>query len=357
MSETKWPRAILHLDMDAFYVNVHLLDHSEDAGRPLAIGGQPDQRGVVASASYEARKMGVRSAMPMSRAVRLCPALKIASANWQRIRSCSQQVMALLQQYGSVEQMSVDEAYVDLSAWDNPEEKVAEIGTAVKTETALPCSVGLACSKLVAKVASDYDKPEGLTIVPPGTETTFLAPLSTRVIWGIGPKTAEKLAKLSIQTCGQLAQADLGLLQGAFGSQAVSLKERARGIDGRSVKPDRGLSKSISQEWTFSQDVNDPERLREHLKKMVERIAQSLQKQELVAHTVTVKFRWADFTTFTRQRSVEVGIDNAATIYAIAESIWTEHWPSGQKMRLLGVGVSKIKAPDVRQLGFDFLEF
>ncbi|MCP4417630.1 MAG: hypothetical protein GY805_13490, partial [Chloroflexi bacterium] len=167
-------------------------------------------------------------------------------------------------------------------------------------------------------------------------------------------KTAEKLAKLNIQTCAQLALADLGLLQGAFGNQAASLKERAMGVDGRSVQPDRGAAKSISQEWTFSQDVNDPQQLREQLKKMSERVSESLQKRQLVAHTVTVKFRWADFTTFTRQRSVEVGIDDAATIYAIANSIWTEHWPSGQKMRLLGVGVSKIKTPNVRQLGFDF---
>ncbi len=356
MSGQKWQRAILHLDMDAFYVNVHILDYPEDAGRPLAIGGQPDQRGVVASASYEARKMGVRSAMPMSTAVRLCPDLKIAPANWERIRECSKQVMALLDAYGPVEQMSVDEAYVDLSKWDNPQEKATEIRTAVKRDTHLPCSVGLASSKLVAKVASDHDKPEGFTIVMPGDEAAFLAPLSTRVIWGIGPRTAEKLAKLNVLTCEQLALADLGLLQGAFGSQAASLKQRARGVDGRSVVPDRGLAKSISQEWTFSQDVNDPAKLRAQLHKMAGKVAQSLQKRQLVAHTVTVKFRWADFTTFTRQRSLEVGIDDAEAIYAVAEAIWAEHWPPGQKMRLLGVGVSKIEAPQVRQLGFNFFD-
>ncbi len=351
-----WPRAILHLDMDAFYVNVHILDHPEDAGRPLAIGGQPDQRGVVASASYEARKRGVRSAMPMSTAVRLCPDLKIAPANWQRIRECSKQVMAILDDYGTVEQMSVDEAYVDLSGGGDPEAKAAEIKAAVKAKTNLPCSVGLASSKLVAKVASDHDKPEGFTVVHPGEETAFLAPLPTRVIWGIGPRTAEKLAKLNIHTCEQLALADLGLLQGAFSNQGVSLKERARGVDGRSVVADRGLAKSISQEWTFNQDVNDPDKLRAQLQKMAGKVAQSLQKRQLVAHTVTVKFRWADFTTFTRQRSLEVGIDDAETIYAMAEAIWAEHWPPGQKMRLLGVGVSKIEAPQVRQLGFNFLE-
>ncbi|GJM43140.1 MAG: DNA polymerase IV [Ardenticatenaceae bacterium] len=351
-----WSRAILHLDMDAFYVNVHILDHPEDGERPLAIGGQPDQRGVVASASYEARQVGVHSAMPMSTAVRLCPTLKIASANWERIHDCSKQVMAILDKYGPVEQMSVDEAYVDLSDWDHPEEKAAEIKTAVKTQTHLPCSMGLASSKLVAKVASDHDKPEGFTVVPPGTEATFLAPLPTRAIWGIGPRTAEKLANLNILTCEQLALADLGLLQGALGSGAASLKQRARGVDGRSVQPDRGLAKSISQEWTFNEDVNNQDTLRSQLQKMASRVAKSLQKHQLVAHTITVKFRWADFTTFTRQRSLEVGIDDAETIFAIAESIWAEHWPPGQKMRLLGVGVSKIEAPQVRQLGFNFLD-
>ena len=351
-----WERAILHLDMDAFYVNVHILDHPEDAGRPLAIGGQPDQRGVVASASYEARKMGVRSAMPMSTAVRLCPNLKIAPANWDRIHSCSKQVMAILEPFGPLEQMSVDEAYVDLSAWGNPEEKAAEIRTAVKRQTSLPCSVGLASSKLVAKVASDHDKPEGFTIVPPGTEAAFLAPLPTRAIHGIGPRTAEKLAKLNIHTCEQLALADLGLLQGAFGNQAVSLQERARGVDGRSVVVDHGLAKSISQEWTFNQDINDPAKLRAKLKEMAEDVARSLQKRQLVAHTDTVKFRWADFTTFTRQRSLEIGINEAETIYAVAEAIWADHWPPGQKMRLLGVGVSKIEAPTIRQLGLPFLD-
>lgn len=356
VAKKSWERAILHLDMDAFYVNVHILDHPEDAGRPLAIGGQPDQRGVVASASYEARKMGIRSAMPMSTAVRLCPHLKIASANWERIHICSKQVMAILDQFGPLEQMSVDEAYVDLSDWDHPEERAAEIRTAVKSQTALPCSVGLATSKLVAKVASDHDKPEGFTVVPPGTEAAFLAPLPTRAIHGIGPRTAEKLAKLNIHTCEQLALADLGLLQGAFGSQGVSLQERARGVDGRSVVVDHGLAKSISQEWTFNQDLNDPAQLRAKLREMVADVARSLQKRQLVAHTVTVKFRWADFTTFTRQRSLEVGLDDADTIYAVAEAIWSENWPPGQKMRLLGVGVSKIEAPTIRQLGFTFLD-
>jgi DNA polymerase-4 len=341
--------------MDAFYVNVHRLDHPEDRGVPLAVGGKPDQRGVVASASYEARQMGVRSAMPAATAVRLCPNLKLVPANWPRIRECSRQVMDILRRYGPLEQISVDEAYIDLSEQAEPEAIAAQIRAEVKEKTGLPASVGLATSKLVAKVASDFEKPEGFTVVRPGSEAAFLAPLPTRSIWGIGPKTAEKLAGLGIETCGQLAQADPDQLRQRFGKQAVELRERARGIDGRSVQPDHGPPKSISQEWTFNSDVGETAVLRDKLRQMCGDVAQSLQKNGLVAHTVTVKFRWSDFTTFTRQRSVEVGIDGEADVYRLAEAIWLENWPKSRPMRLLGVGVSKLEEEgNGRQLGFGF---
>jgi DNA polymerase IV len=338
-----WPRAILHLDMDAFYVNVHVLDNPHDAGLPLVIGGRPDERGVVASASYEARRLGIRSAMPTSTAVRLCPTLKIVAANWPRIRQCSQQVMAALADYGPVEQVSVDEAYVDLSHWADPRPLARAVQTAVKTTTQLPASVGLATSKLVAKVASDHEKPEGCTLVLPGQEAAFLAPLPVRAIWGIGPRTAERLAALGITTCGELAAADLRTLRTHFGRQAEALPRRALGIDERPVQAERGQPKSISQEWTFSQDVNDPAQLRAELRRQAESVAQSLQKRSLVAHTVRVKFRWADFTTFTRQKSVARPVDAAAAIYRLALAIWQEHWPAGQRMRLIGVGVTGLE--------------
>ncbi len=349
-----WERAILHLDMDAFYVNVHILDHPEDSGIPLVVGGQPQQRGVVASASYEARQFGVRSAMPTSQARRLCPQLKIVPANWERIRACSRQVMMILQEYGPVEQMSVDEAYIDLSDQAQPEIMAVQVRDRVKAETKLPCSVGLATSKLVAKVASDFDKPEGFTVVKPGTEAAFLAPMPTRAIHGIGPRTAEKLAEMGIATCAQLAVADFIPLKQRFGNQAESLQQRAQGIDNRDVHAERGQAKSISQEWTFNTDVNDPKVLANQLKKMCNSVAKSLQKHKLVARTVYVKFRWADFTTFTRQKSLEVGVDQAEDLYRIAHTIWQENWPAGQRMRLLGVGVSNLEEPTLRQLGFDF---
>jgi DNA polymerase IV len=349
-----WPRAVLHLDMDAFYVNVHVLDHSQDAGLPLVIGGQPTSRGVVASASYEARKLGIRSAMPTSTAVRLCPTLKIVPANWPRIRECSRQVMAVLQAYGPVEQVSVDEAYVDLSDTADPLSLAELIRTAVKEQTQLPASVGLASSKLVAKIASDHEKPEGCTIILPGHEAVFMAPLPTRAIWGIGPRTAEKLAALGITTCGQLAGADTAVLQAEFGRQAADLQQRAKGIDRRSVEAERGPPKSISQEWTFDRDVSDPAKLQAQLREQAESVAQSLQKRNLVAQTVRVKFRWADFTTFTRQKSVEQPLDEAELIYRLAEAIWQENWPSGQPMRLIGLGVTGLTECEQRQMRFSF---
>jgi len=345
---------VLHLDMDAFFVNVHILDQPEDAGIPLVVGGRPDQRGVVSSASYEARKYGVRSAMPTARAVRICPGLKIVSSDWQRIHQCSKQVMDILNEYGPVEKMSVDEAYVDLTGLPDPEELARLIQRRVNQETCLPASVGLATTKLVAKVASDHDKPEGCTIVSPGQEEIFLAPQPVRVIWGIGPRTAERLAAIGIETCGQLAAADPALLRDRFGRHSASLQRRARGIDRRDIHTERGLPKSISQEWTFSIDVDDPNVLKAQIQKMSANVAKSLQKRNLIAYTVRVEFRWADFTTFTRQRSVTVGVDDADMIYRLAVAIWVENWPEGQQMRLIGVGVTGLEQATVRQSDFGF---
>lgn len=349
-----WEHAILHLDMDAFYVNVHLLEYPEDKGIPLAVGGQPDSRGVIASASYEARRYGVRSAMSSIQARRLCPQLKIVGHNWTRIRDCSQQVMNILREYGPVEQMSVDEAYLDISQVPKPDDLARLIPRRVKDETSLPASVGLATSKLVAKVASDFDKPEGCTIVPPGKEASFLASQPVRVIWGIGPRTAERMSQMGILTCGQLAAYNPDELKQEFGRHAKHLQQMALGNDKRSVVSERGMPKSISQEWTFSQDVDDPDLLTSQLQKQAANISRSLKKRGLVAHTVRVKFRWSDFTTFTRQRSVEIGIDEEEMIFELAQAIWLENWQNGQKMRLLGVGVSGLQSPVARQIGFGF---
>lgn len=340
--------------MDAFFVNVHILDHPEDGGIPLIVGGRPEQRGVVASASYEAREFGIHSAMPASTAVRKCPHVKFVGHNWPRIKECSRQVMGILSDYGPVEKMSVDEAYVDLSEHRDPVSLAGDIRRRVKGDTQLPASIGLATSKLVAKVASDFEKPEGNTVILPGEEAAFLSPLPVRVIWGIGPRTAERLAALSIQTCGQLAAADLSELTVEFGSQAADMQRRAQGMDDRPVEPDRGPPKSISNEWTFNEDINDPAVLLAQLEKMILSVGKSLRKSKLMAQTVYLKFRWADFTTFTRQKTVTVPFDSDDEIRLLAHAIWEENWPPGQRVRLLGVGVSKLSEPRQIQLGFDF---
>lgn len=354
MNKIQWDQVILHVDMDAFFVNVHILDHPEDAGIPLVVGGKPNQRGVVTSASYEARQFGVRSAMPTSKALRLCRNLKIVPAKWERIRECSKKVMDALDPFGPLEKMSVDEAYLDLSHYNNPQQIAQTIKTAVQSKTGLPCSIGLASSKLVAKVASDYDKPQGFTVVQPGKEAEFLAPMPTRAIWGIGPRTAQRLADYGIETCGQLAAADEKILKRQIGRQAKDLIRRAQGKDERKVQTDRGPAKSISQEWTFNQDINDPNLLQDHLRKMSARVAKSLQENNLIAQTVTLKIRWFDFKTITRQRSISVGIDNSDEIYQIAVALFNENWDKKMRIRLLGVGVSSIQEGNIRQLSFNF---
>lgn len=348
--DSSTPRAILHLDMDAFFVNVHILENPEDANIPLAVGGRPDQRGVIASASYEAREFGVRSAMPSSRAMRLCPQLKIVSHTWNGIRLYSKQIMEILAEYGPVEKMSVDEAYLDLSEKSDPVSVAGAIRTRVKDETGLPASVGLATSKLVAKIASDHEKPEGCTIIQPGEEASFLKDLSVRVIWGIGPRTAERLAELDIKTCAQLASAKETELEEVFGRHATSLKQRAKGIDHRPVNSERSPPKSISNEWTFNQDIREIEVLLAKLENMCESVGSSLRRQELLAQTVFVKFRWSDFTTFTRQRTSLVPLESAEEIFQLAREILITNWNEERPMRLLGVGVRKLNEPDIKQL-------
>lgn len=344
-----WSRAIIHLDMDAFFVNVHLLDNPEDRGKPIAVGGNPSGRGVVASASYEARQFGVHSAMPSSRALRLCPTIKFVRHNWGLIKETSAAVMDVLGDYGPIEKMSVDEAYVDVSGHSDPETIALLMREKVKFLTKCPASVGLASSKLVAKIASDYDKPEGCTIILPGDEEAFMAPLPVRAISGIGPVTASKLAAFNIETCGQLAEYDFNALQLSFKNQAESLQRRAKGIDNRKVESESGQSKSISQENTFNNDVDDRDYLCDQMKKMSESISASLRRKNLIAHTVQLKFRWLDFTTFTRQRSVENGVDSAREIERLAVAIFDSFW-EGEKLRLIGVGVSNIIEPTGRQL-------
>jgi DNA polymerase-4 len=346
----EWPRAILHLDMDAFFVNVHLLDHPEDRGLPLAIGGKPGTRGVVASASYEARQHGVRSAMPATQAQRRCPELKFAEPDWERIEGCSREVMRRLAEFGAMEPLSVDEAFIDLGESVAPAALAPRLRKYISSETKLPASVGLATCKLVAKVASDFEKPEGCTIVPPGGEAQFLAPLPVRRLYGVGPKTGAALGELGIETCGELAQADVQALLPAFGSYGAVLRQLARGIDTRPVDSSPWERKQISTESTFAQDVDDREPLLAALAKLCEQVAGELTSSGRTGRTVTLKLRWADFTTITRQRTLPGEIAAAEDILRTATVLLDRNW-EGQPVRLLGIGVSRLGMKAQTRLG------
>ena len=346
----EWPRAILHLDMDAFFVNVYLLDHPEDCGVPLAIGGKPGTRGVVASASYEARQHGVHSAMPATQAQRRCPGLKFAKADWPRIEACSHEVMRRLSEFGPLEPLSVDEAFVDLGDEEAPEEIVPRLRKYISSETKLPASVGLATSKLVAKVASDFDKPEGCTIVSPGNEAEFLAPLPVRRLYGVGPKTGTALAELGIETCRDLVRVDIQALLPAFGNYAVVLQELAQGIDTRPVDPSPWERKQISTEHTFPKDITEREQLLAALAKLCEQVSDELTSSGRTGRTVTLKLRWSDFTTITRQRTLPSEIAAAEDILRTATVLLDRNW-EGQPVRLLGIGVSRFGTKAQTRLG------
>ncbi|MBI3160819.1 MAG: DNA polymerase IV [Chloroflexi bacterium] len=352
------PRKILHFDLDAFFCAVEELNDPTLHGLPFAVGGRPDERGVVASCSYAARRFGVRSAMPMGQALRLCPGLRILPGRHSRYSAKSREAMAILRQFTPlVEQLSIDEAFLDVT--DRPEEAGAlarVIQERVLGETGLPCSLGVAANKLVAKIATDVGKaarqtgtyPNAIQFVPPGEEAAFLAPLPVEMLWGVGPKTAARLAELGIRRIGELVRwppADLGR---HFGQHGRDLARRARGEDDRPVVTARE-AKSVSQEITFSRDASDRQRLLDELKSQSERVARMLKSQNLRGATVKIKLRWPDFTTLTRQTTLAAPTDDAARIYETARALFEKNWRPGKPVRLLGVGMSRLQSPS-RQL-------
>jgi DNA polymerase-4 len=259
-------RTIIHLDLDAFFCAVEEQRDPSLRGKPFAVGGRPESRGVVSSACYAARQFGIHSALPMSQAARLCRALIVVSPNFSAYRAASQQVMERLHRLTSlVEQISIDEAFLDVTALGEPGEVIAaRLQATIREELALSCSLGVASNKLVAKVATDVGKslvrsgkmPQAICVVPPGDEAAFLAPLPATALWGVGPKTAEKLAELSIHTIGDIAAWPAADLARRFGQHGEDLARRARGIDTRPIVTERA-AKSISQETTFARDVTD----------------------------------------------------------------------------------------------------
>lgn len=346
-------RKIIHLDLDAFFCAVEEIDDPELRGKPFAVGGRPEERGVVASCSYAARAKGVRSAMPMGQALRLCPELVIVGGHYSRYSEESRKVMGILREFTSlVEQLSIDEAFLDVSESAEPAERLGlAIQERIRTVTGLPASLGVATNKLVAKIASDHGKsqfsgggaPNAITVVPPGEEAAFLAPLPVRALWGIGPRTDERLKELGIRTIGDLAQADPLILADRFGKHGADMTRRAQGIDRSPIVTEREL-KSISQEITFSRDVHDEGRLRAEVREQSERIAESLRKNAITAATIKIKLRWPDFTTLTRQVTLPTPTDDPIVIDQLAWDLVLKVWKPGKPVRLIGVGASGLKS-------------
>ncbi len=346
-------RALIHLDLDAFFAAVEVLENPALAGRPVVVGGRAEERGVIAAASYPARVFGIHSAMPTAQALRLCPQAVLLPPRHSLYRDYSRRVMAILHETAPlVEKVSIDEAYLDLSEcvgeWGEVVEIARRLQRRVADEVRLSASLGVATNKLLAKVASDHDKPGGLTIVLPGTEAAFLAPLPVRVLWGIGPVTAHKLAECGVTTVGELAGVQLEELRARFGRHGEEMARQARGLDDRPVVAEHE-TQSVSQECTFARDLRDDCHVRAELRRLSQGVVQQLHEMGLVAGTVAVKLRYADFTTLTRQMRLAVPTDDERIIYRAVVTLYRRAWDGRRPLRLLGVAARQL-SPQLGQL-------
>jgi DNA polymerase-4 len=333
--------------MDAFYAAVEQRDRPELRGKPVIVGANPlggRGRGVVSTASYEARRFGVGSAMPISQAYRLCPRGIYLPVDMEKYVRVSAQIMKILGRFTDcVEPISIDEAFLDVSrsgrALGSGEEIARKLKEAVRRETGLTASVGVASSKLVAKIASDMKKPDGLVVVPPGREAEFLAPHPVRKLWGVGPRREEQLQTVGIATIGDLAAAESRLLQRRLGTHGQDLRFLARGIDDRPVLGDAGEAKSLGQEHTFTADTADPETLRRTLLHLADGVARRLRAQGLRGRTVTLKYRDETFRTLTRAETLGAPTDSGDELFRVAGRLFDGvHGP--RKVRLLGIYAS-----------------
>jgi DNA polymerase-4 len=352
------PQLILHLDLDAFFCAVEEIRDPALRGKAFAVGGKPNERGVIASCSYAARQFGVRSAMPMAHALRLCPNLIIVSSRHGVYSEVSKQVMTRLHDLtSSVEQISIDEAFLDISGLNETPENIARrLQTGIRDDLGLSCSIGIASNKLVAKIATEVGKkaakgsgpPFGLTIVPVGEEAAFLAPLPAEMLWGVGPKTSTRLTELGIHTIGDIAKWPENEMFRLFGENGRDLARHARGQDDRPIVTEHE-TKSISQETTFSRDVRDDKILEKTLREHSAQVGRRLRESNLAGTTIKLKIRWPDFTTLTRQTTLEHSTDQSKEIMKVALSLMRTVLKPGQAVRLIGVGVSGLRSP-IRQL-------
>jgi DNA polymerase-4 len=341
-------RRILHIDMDAFYASVEQRDNPELRGQPVAVGGSPASRGVVAAASYEARVFGVRSAIPMSRAVRLCPHLVIVRPDFQKYRTVSQAVFALFRSVTPlVEPLSLDEAYLDVTenAWGEPlgRNVALRLKQEIRAATGLTASAGVAPNKFLAKIASGWRKPDGLTVIAPERVEPFLQKLPVDALWGVGPVTAERLRERGIERLTDVRRVDPVVLREAVGSSAEWLRRLADGIDDREVEPEREV-KSSGSEITYAHDLTDVVEMQREIDQMARDAAAWLARRELRCRTVTIKVRYSDFTTVTRSHTA-LGTREAEDIAQRAVALLSKTAAATRPVRLLGVSVHNLEDP------------
>ena len=343
-------RRILHIDMDAFYASVEQRDNPAIRGKPVVVGGDPTKRGVVAAASYEARAYGVRSALPMSRAVRLCPALIIVRPDFQKYRSVSEQVFRIYRDVTPlVEPLSLDEAYLDVTenAWhETLGVNVAKrIKDAIRTTTGLTASAGVAPNKFLAKIASGWQKPDGLTVIAPERIESFLQGLPVDALWGVGPKTADRLRARGIHKLVDVRTRSLDDLHTIVGSSAQWLHDLSMGRDDRPVEPNQER-KSCGSECTYETDLTELSRIREEIDDMARAAARWLDKHAQYARTVVIKVRYDDFTTITRSQSASRPTRDADAIAARALALLDKTEAGRRPIRLLGVSVQNLEESD-----------
>jgi DNA polymerase-4 len=341
-------RRIIHVDMDAFYASVEQRDDPSLQGCPVAVGGSRE-RGVVAAASYEARAFGVRSAMPSSRARRLCPDLIFVKPRFEVYRDVSRQIRAIFARYTPlIEPLSLDEAYLDvtddLAGMGSATATAEAIRAAIKAETGLTASAGVSYNKFIAKIASDQNKPDGLCVIPPSKGETFVAALPVKRFYGVGPKTAEKMATLGIVTGADLKAKGREWLRSQFGSWGDYLHGAARGIDDRPVRPDRPR-KSVGAENTFFQDLRAPSELIEALDEIIDTVWPRIEGSQSRGRTVTLKLRYDDFRTITRARSFPEPVSNREMFAETGRALLLALCPVERPIRLLGLTLSALEQP------------
>ncbi|MGP8336945.1 MAG: DNA polymerase IV [Methanosarcinaceae archaeon] len=347
---------IFHVDMDGFYSSVEVRNNPQLEGQPVVVGSNPKNgagRGVVSTCSYEAREFGISSGMPISKAYKLCPDAVYLRVNMELYKEVSKHIMIILREFAdSFQQVSVDEAYLDVSMRVLDYDDAARLALCIKDQVFLregiTCSIGVAPNKLVAKIASDFQKPDGLTVVKPDEVRDFLTVLPAKRIPGIGKKTANMLAGMGIETIGDLVEYDVQSLIGRFGNLGLKMHQMAKGIDESKVL-ERGEIKSISNEDTFDEDTADPYIINRVLDSLAESVHRSLMKKKLLFKTITLKVRFENFLTYTRTKSLRVYSTDLEIIKLTAKDLMHE-FIGKRRFRLLGVGVSNLKKADKKQM-------